>query len=216
MNAITGRRGLYAILDPDFCRGRDPFAVAEAILEGGCAVLQLRAKRGTDDDWVALAHALQARCARAEVPFVVNDRIELALRTGASGLHLGQTDLPIEQARALCGPAVAIGLSTHDLQQARAAAARGADLIGFGPVFATQSKRDASPVVGVTGLREACRAVAIPVVGIGGIDETNAQAVADAGARFGAAISALCGAEEPAAAAARLHAALAGTQDGGR
>ena len=99
MNAITGRRGLYAILDPDFCRGRDPFAVAEAILEGGCAVLQLRAKRGADDDWIALAHALQARCARADVPFVVNDRVELALRTGAAGLHLGQTDMPIEQAR---------------------------------------------------------------------------------------------------------------------
>lgn len=208
MNAITGRRGLYAILDPDFCRGRDPFAVAEAILEGGCAVLQLRAKRGADDDWIALAHALQARCARADVPFVVNDRVELALRTGAAGLHLGQTDMPIEQARELCGPAVAIGVSTHDLPQARAAAARGADLIGYGPVFATGSKPDASPVVGLAGLRDACAAVAIPVVGIGGLGEQNAKAVAEAGAPLGAAISAVCGADDPRTAAARLHAAL--------
>ena len=215
VGAIQGRRGLYAIVDPDFCRGRDPFAVAEAILEGGCAVLQLRAKRGTDDDWVALAHALQARCARSEVPFVVNDRVELALRAGAAGLHLGQTDMPIEQARELFGPAVAIGVSTHDLQQARDAAARGADLIGFGPVFATASKADASPVVGLSGLRAACAAVAIPVVAIGGVDEQNAHAVAATAAPMGAAISAICGAADPAAVAARLHAALGGVQGTG-
>jgi thiamine-phosphate pyrophosphorylase len=205
MHAVGEWRGLYAIVDPELCLGREPLAVAEAILSGGCAVLQLRAKRMADAELEALARRMLEACRAHGVPFVVNDRPELALRIGATGVHLGQGDMPIAQARALLGSALAIGVSTHDLAQARSAQRAGADLIGFGPIFPTTSKHDPDPVVGVHGLRAVCGAVTIPVVAIGGITQRNAGEVATAGAALGAAISALCSAESPRAAAASLH-----------
>lgn len=205
---MHGSRGLYAIVDPAFCRGRDPRAVAAAILAGGCAVLQLRAKSLDDASLASLAHALARQCADAGVPFVVNDRPDLALRVGAAGVHLGQGDMPVEQARALVGETLAIGLSTHGLGQAGEAQARGADLIGFGPVFATASKPDAEPVVGLDRLRAACSAVAIPLVAIGGVTLENVTQVAAAGAPMAAAISALCAADDPSAVARAMHAVL--------
>jgi thiamine-phosphate pyrophosphorylase len=208
MDAWSKRRGLYAIVDPELCLGRDPLAIAERILRGGCAVLQLRSKRIGADALEPLATQLRALCRAREVAFVVNDHPELALRVGADGVHLGQTDMPVEQARALCGARLAIGISTHDLGQAREAQARGADLIGFGPVFATASKRDPDPVVGLHGLRAACAEVSIPVVAIGGITTVNAGEVARAGAAMAAAIGALCAAADPETAAAQLHAAF--------
>lgn len=210
MDAWTRLRGLYAIVDPERCRSLDPLAVAEQILIGGCAVLQLRAKRLSDAELETLAGQIGALCRARGVPFVVNDRPQIAVRTGADGIHLGQRDLPIEQARALCGDRLAIGVSTHDLAQAHDAARRGADLIGFGPVFATASKRDPDPVVGVHGLREVCTAVSIPVVAIGGISLANAAEVAGTGVPLAAAIAALCGADDPCEAARRLHAVLGG------
>jgi thiamine-phosphate pyrophosphorylase len=181
--------------------------VARAILAGGCAVLQLRDKRSPGLR-AALAADLHALCQAAAVPFVVNDDLALALEIGADGLHLGQADLPVERAREHAGDALVIGLSTHDLGQARAAAGRGADLIGFGPVFATATKVDPDPVVGVAGLREVCANVALPVVAIGGVNAGNVAAVRAAGCTLAAVISAVCAAPDPGAAAATLHAAL--------
>jgi thiamine-phosphate pyrophosphorylase len=206
---IHTRHGLYAIVDPDFCRGRDPIAVAEAILDGGCAVLQLRTKQWALPELEALALRMLALCRDARVPFVVNDHPDLAQRIGAEGVHLGQRDMPLERARALLAPTIAIGLSTHDLRQASAAEARGADLIGFGPVFATRTKHDPDPVVGLHALREVCRCVAIPVIAIGGITPDNVAEVAASGAAMAAAIGAVCGAEQPREAALFMHAAFA-------
>jgi thiamine-phosphate pyrophosphorylase len=204
---VAAWRGLYAIVDPAHCAGRDPRDVTRAILAGGCAVVQLRDKRSPALR-AALAADLHALCRAAAVPFVVNDDLELALGLGADGVHLGQTDPPVERARERAGSALAIGLSTHDLAQARAAATRGADLIGFGPVFATATKLDPDPVVGVSGLREVCANVALPVVAIGGVGPGNVAAVRAAGCTLAAVISAVCGAPDPRAAAATLHAAL--------
>lgn len=201
-------RGLYAIIDPAFCRGRDPLGVSEAILRGGCAVLQLRAKSGEAAAIAELARALHARCRAASVPFVVNDDVELAAAIGAEGVHLGQTDLPIETARARLPSHVVIGLSTHSLAQAQAAQARGADLIGVGPVFTTQSKQDPDPVIGLSGLRAIRAAVQIPIVAIGGVAPENARSVAGCGVQLAAAIGALCGADDPELAARTLHRTL--------
>lgn len=202
-------RGLYAIVDPTATRGRDPEVIAAAVLAGGCARLQLRMKDGGDAARLALAARLRARCAAAGVPFVVNDRPDLAVLTDADGLHLGQGDLPVDAARRIAG-AREIGLSTHDAAQAREAVRAGADLVAFGPVFPTTSKQDPDPVVGVDGLAAICAAVDRPVVAIGGITLARAPAVRDAGAAFGAVISAICAADDPEAAARALHRALGG------
>ncbi len=193
-------RGFYAIVDPAVC---EPLETTDAILAGGCGVLQLRDKRGDDRATLRLARELSRRCRAAGRPFVMNDRLDLALLAGADGLHLGQDDLPIEDARRLFGGP--IGLSTHSLDQAREAARRGADLLGFGPIFATATKEDAEPPVGLEGLAEVCRAVDIPVVAIGGLRVVDASPVLAAGAAMGAAIGAVCGAEDPLRAARAFH-----------
>jgi thiamine-phosphate pyrophosphorylase len=201
-------RGLYAILDPQACLGRDPLGVASAILRGGCAALQLRAKALEDAAFVTLGTELHTLCRRAGVPFVINDRVWLWPELGAEGVHVGQGDRPIEEVRGLVGPGTLIGVSTHSREQAREAVARGADMIGFGPVFATRSKDNPSPVVGLEALAEVCAVASVPVVAIGGISEANVQLVANAGAPLTAAIAAVCGADDPESAARALHRVL--------
>lgn len=200
-------RGLYAIVDPDRCAGRDPERIAVAILDGGCAALQLRGKKLGDAAFLALARRLRVRCRASGVPFFVNDRADVALLSNADGLHLGQHDLPVAEARRLL-PEAHIGVSTHDLAQARRAVEHGADLIGFGPIYATATKENPDPVVGLDRLEEVCHGVAIPVIAIGGIDAIRAPDVARAGAAMAAAISAVCGADDPAQAAHAIHRAF--------
>jgi thiamine-phosphate pyrophosphorylase len=200
-------RGLYAIIDPEVC-SRDPEQVTRAVLRGGCAVLQLRDKRSSDADVVHLAKKLAAACREHQVPFVLNDRYWLVPEVGAQGAHVGQTDAPLEQARRELGSGYTIGVSTHSLEQAEDAAKRGADLIGFGPIFGTSTKADHDPVVGLEALQHVVQLVAIPVVAIGGIQLSRAAAVAKTGAPLAAAVSAICSAEDPEQAAADLHVAL--------
>lgn len=195
-------RGHYAIVDPDHAPA-GPLETARAVLAGGCAVLQLRFKGSDDAAHLQLARALRALAADAGVPFVVNDRIDIALLAEADGLHLGQDDLPIAEARRLFdGP---IGLSTHDLEQALEAARSGADLIGFGPVFATESKARPDPVVGLEGLGAVCAAVDLPVVAIGGLTPERAAEAHRVGAQLVAAIGAVGRAPDVRAAAEAMH-----------
>jgi thiamine-phosphate pyrophosphorylase len=208
--AMQARPGLYAIVDPAFLRGRDPERVADAALRGGCAILQLRWKNGHDRDCLTLARRLSERCASAGVPFVVDDRPDIAVCAGAAGLHLGQDDLPIADARRIVGT-MAIGRSTHDEAQAKAAVDEGADVVAFGPIFETASKERPDPTVGLDRLAALCRECPRPVVAIGGIDLERAASVARAGARWGAAIGALGLAEDPEQAARALHRALGGS-----
>jgi thiamine-phosphate pyrophosphorylase len=198
--------GLYAIIDPEHCDGRDPLWVADEVLHGGCAALQLRAKALTDKHCLRLARGMAERCAHHGVPFWMNDRADLALLCGASGLHLGQGDLSIEDARTLFPGQLA--LSTHSLTLAREAAGLGVDAMGFGPIFDTTSKLNADPSVGLAALSEVCAAVSIPVIAIGGITLEHAPAVARTGAAYAAAIGAICRAFNPHTAARALHEAL--------
>ena len=205
-------KGLYVIVDPEHCGLRDPRWVAEQALAGGCALLQLRAKSLADAPRLELARALRASCRAAGVPFWMNDRLDLALLVEADGLHLGQDDLPLTEARKLWGSRP-IGRSTHSLAQALQAEQEGADVIGFGPVFDTQSKQSPSPTVGLAGLRETCARVACPVVAIGGIEQAHAGAVREAGASYAAVIRAVCGSPDPAGATRELQQALVGAHD---
>jgi len=200
-------KGLYAIVDPEHCLGRDPLWVASEILHGGCAALQLRAKTLPDRVGLSLARALSARCQDHGVPFWMNDRVDLGLLSDAQGVHLGQGDLALPDARRLF-PRALLGLSTHDVAQARLAAAQGADVIGFGPIFTTTSKLRPDPCVGLDGLRAVCDAVDIPVIAIGGIELTHAAQIAATGASYAAVISAVCRASDPREAARALHDAL--------
>jgi thiamine-phosphate pyrophosphorylase len=210
---VRQARGLYAIIDPEHCAGpagpRDPIEVAEAVLAGGCAVLQLRAKRLDHRATSRLGSELRDRCRRAGVPFVLNDRAELAAELAADGLHLGQDDLSIAAARERVGR-MPVGLSTHDLAQARAAAEAGADLIGFGPVFDTSSKERPDPTVGTEGLSQVLweRGEGLPVVAIGGITLDNVGQVAATGVPLVAVIGAVCRANDPQRASQLLHEAV--------
>lgn len=209
--SLREARGLYVLIDPEHTRGREPEAIARAALAGGCAVLQLRAKRLADGPRLALAERLCALARAVGVPFVMNDRADLALLVGADGLHLGQDDLPLAAARRLA-PGLTLGLSTHSLAQAVEGARLGADLLGFGPVFPTRSKALAEPVVGLATLAEVVRSVSVPVIAIGGLTLANAAEVARTGVRLGAVIGAVGEADEPEQAARALHAALGGVR----
>lgn len=200
-------RGLYAIIDPEVCR-LDPEQVALAVLRGGCATLQLRDKRSSDAELVPLASVLAMHCRRHSVPFILNDRFWLAAQVGAQGAHIGQTDHPVEEARRALGPKYSLGVSTHSFEQAREAQRRGADLIGFGPVFATSSKQAPDPVVGLAALQAVVEQISIPVVAIGGINLERAAAVAQTRTPLAAVISAICASDAPEDATRALHAAL--------
>lgn len=189
-------QGFYAIVDPEYCV-LPPQETADAILRAGPTALQLRWKNGSDRERFKLGVALRKRCNEASIPFVMNDRFDLALLTKADGLHLGQDDLPLEEARRFFdGP---IGVSTHNMNQA--VAATGADLIGFGPVFDTSSKANPDATVGLRGLEAICARADVPVVAIGGITADRAKDAFRAGAAMVAAISAVCSHPDPFAAA---------------
>ena len=198
-------RGYYAILDLPGEAPDEPahlLARAEARLAARPACLQLRAKRLGAADLRRTAALLLPACHAAGVPLCVNDRLDVALAAGADGVHLGQNDLPLADAlRIRPSRQFFIGLSTHDLAQAQAAVRDGADYIGFGPIFATGSKADAEPPVGLARLREVCAAVSLPVVAIGGITLATIDAVAATGAAAAAVIAAIDNACDPVAAA---------------
>lgn len=160
--------GFYAVLD------RDDAALARTLVgPGGAKILQVRIKPGTVDDIVRVARMARKVCDEAGAALVINDRIDVALAVGADAVHLGQTDLPLPAARELIGSRLAIGVSTHNLDQVRLACAAGADYIGYGPVFATRTKENPDPVQGLSALRAAVRAAgSTPVVAIGGSRRT--------------------------------------------
>ena len=214
--AMTLRiQGYYAILDVKgssldlaaACRH------ASELLAAHPCCLQLRGKQLGLAAMCELGHALRPLCTKHDVPLCVNDRLDVALAIAADVIHLGQNDLPLVEVLrvrgALHAQSLVVGVSTHDLDQAKSAAAGGADYIGFGPVFPTQTKSDADPVVGLVALHEAAAAVSIPVVAIGGITLDNVAAVARSGASAAAVISAVDTAPNRALAGRRITQAFA-------
>lgn len=209
-------QGYYAILDAAPPLMDDPSALltaARRLLAGAPSCLQLRAKAAGARAMLDAARRLLPLCREHQIPFCVNDRLDVAVAAGADVVHLGQDDLPLADALALRvqlgRPDLVVGFSTHNREQAVAAAAGGADYIGFGPVFATASKLNPDPVVGVDALRAVCGEVSIPVVAIGGIGLAQVASVAAAGASAVALISAIVTAPDPAAAGRRVAAAFA-------
>jgi thiamine-phosphate pyrophosphorylase len=197
---------IYPIADA--VDGRDTLALAEALLAGGARILQLRAKALATGAFVALARAVKAAADRTGTLLIINDRADIAHLINASGVHLGQDDMPPADARDLLGPDRIIGFSTHNLDQVDAALAAGAiDYLAFGPIFATRSKRDPDPVQGLDALRATRARCPLPLVAIGGIDANTLPAVRAAGADAVAVIGALTAAADPTAALLTLLAA---------
>ena len=189
-----GSLSVYVLTSGDFS-GRGHEDVAQAAIEGGATAVQLRAPELTDQELLPVALRLAARCRRAGVLFVVNDRLEVAHACGADGVHVGQ-DTQASDVRGRLGAGRTLGVSVQDADQARAAETAGADYLGV-TVWPSATKPDAAGR-GLDGLREVVAAVSVPVVGIGGIDPLNAPEVLAAGAAGVAVISAVAAAREPA------------------
>jgi len=202
----TRIQGYYAILDVTGSSYDEGALLAHAreLLAARPCCLQLRAKQLPLADFCRLGHALRIECTNADLPLCINDRLDVALAVGADIIHLGQGDLPLGEARRVRAVTLAqkmlIGVSTHDLEQAKAAQEGGVDYIGFGPLFPTATKSDAVPTVGLSALEKVAAAVSMPIVAIGGITLENVEAVARAGAAAAAAIAAVDRAPDRAAA----------------
>jgi thiamine-phosphate pyrophosphorylase len=172
-------------------------------LAGGVKFFQYRSKNGPRKGIYETSLMLSQIAGNAKACFIINDHADIAAAVGADGVHLGQDDLPIEFARKLLGRDKLIGISTHSLEQARAAEAAGADYIGFGPIFKTSTK-DAGQTQGVRNLTIIKNSVAVPVIAIGGINQANLQFIAQAGADGAAVISGVLLAPDIEAAAEQL------------
>jgi thiamine-phosphate pyrophosphorylase len=201
---------LYALIDPERAGGRPLVNLAEAAVDGGATVIQLRDKVGSTRRLVAEARDLKAVLTPRSIPFLVNDRVDVALAAAADGVHVGQDDMAPQDARRLLGPQAIIGLSIKTVAQAQAAPLEVLDYVCIGGVFATSSKNNVEPPVGIDGLRNILevirrRAPLLPVGAIAGIDANNAAAVIEAGIDGVAVISALSLAGDVAAAAQTLR-----------
>lgn len=198
---------LYVLISRDLCR-ESLRTTARAVIAGGADAIQLREKNTPDGELLALAAELRELTDETGRLLIINDRPDIASLVGADGVHLGQHDLPVSEARKLLRPGAIIGRSTHSVTQARAAVNEGADYIAVGPMFETSTKQVAPPV-GPELLRQVREQVARPVVAIGGITVENAPQVIEAGANCLAVCSACCQAEDPKAQARALKALFA-------
>jgi thiamine-phosphate pyrophosphorylase len=201
---------LYALVDPERAGGRDLAGLAAALVRGGATLVQLRDKRGATRAMVETARAIRSAIAPLGVPLLVNDRADVAFAAGADGVHLGQDDMTVEDARRLLGPHAVIGLSIKTLEQAAQAPIEQLDYVCIGGVFATTSKDNPDPPVGLAGLRSIfakirARDADLPIGAIAGIDARNAADVIAAGVDGIAVISALSLAGDPNAAARDLR-----------
>ena len=188
-------KGLYAIIDNSIRPSLSNIEIAKRVLAGGARILQLRGKGLSSKELLANARVIRKLTKQVGAVFIVNDRTDIALLSDADGVHLGQDDLPIAEARKILGREKLIGISTHNLDQALKAEQEGSDYIGFGPVFGTKTKADAEEAKGIEALKEVKKKVSIPVIAIGGINLENLKEVIDAGADGVAVISAIVKAE---------------------
>lgn len=196
---------LYVVTDSQLSRGRSDAEVARMAYEGGADVVQLRMKNADGGAMLEQANLIRQYADEMCRLFIVNDRVDIAMASGADGVHLGQSDIPLETARRLMGDDAIIGISVDNVEQAVAAEEGGADYVGVGAVFRTSTKPDAMQGVGLGAVFEVRQAVDIPVVAIGGINRGNIQDVIRAGADSAAVVSAVVAQDDVAAATHELR-----------
>ena len=199
------RYGLYVITDEGMAHGLGHVEIARKVAEGGADVIQLRDKARTGKDLLSIALQIREIARSSGISFIINDRLDLALASGADGVHLGQEDLPVPFARRVSPRGFIIGTSVRTVAEAMIAETEGADYIALSPIFDTATKSDAGPGKGLERLRVIKSAVSIPVIAIGGIGKDNVRQVMDAGADGVAVISAVVGQKDIVKATAEMR-----------
>ncbi|MDD6637814.1 MAG: thiamine phosphate synthase [Lachnospiraceae bacterium] len=194
---------LYAVTDRSWTGQQSLYEQIEAALKGGVTMVQLREKHLSEDELVAEAIQIKELCHRYEVPLIINDNVDAALKSGADGVHVGIEDAPVSKIRKRAGDDFIIGATAKTTEQAKAAEAAGADYLGVGAVFPSPTKKNAIRIT-PQDLREICGSVAIPAVAIGGITEDNVSQIKGGGMAGVAVVSAIFAAQDIQKAAAEL------------
>lgn len=202
---------LYLVTDRRLAGDRSLEELIARAVKGGVTVVQLREKECSSREFYTLALGIK-KILPPKIPLLINDRLDIALASGASGVHLGQTDLPVEIARKLCRPEAILGLSVENLDQLKKAIRLPVDYLAISPVFLTPTKTDTGPAWGLEGLAQARKMTRLPLVAIGGINESNVASVIEAGADGVAVVSAICAAPDPERAARRLREIIEGAR----
>lgn len=204
--------GLYLVTDRFLAGGRSLEEIVRKAAEGGIRILQHREKNAGTREFLLEALALKRTASEFGIPFIINDRIDIALACGAEGIHLGQDDMPCTIARRLVGEKMIIGVSVSTPEEALEAESDGADYLGVGPLFSTLTKTDTVPPIGIETLARIRRAVRIPLVAIGGINIGNAAEVIRGGADGVAVVSAIISSQNPEIAANELMSVVNGSR----
>ena len=207
---------LYLVTDRGLSLGRSSVEIVEAAVRGGVTCVQLREKSCSTRTFIAEAEMLKDLLDASGIPLIINDRVDVALVVDAAGVHLGQSDMELTDARKLLGDSKLIGISAESVADAIQAEKDGADYIGLSPVFATPTKTDTAAPLGLEGVAAIRKAVKLPMVGIGGINLENCGAVIKSGADGIAVVSAIVSAPDPEIAAHQLREALSSASQGGR
>lgn len=195
---------LYLVTDRNLSLGRPIEDVVLAAVRGGVTCVQLREKECSAGEFLDLALRLKSELNRRGVPLIINDRLDVALAADADGVHLGQSDIPLQMAKRISAGRLLIGISASSVEEAIKAESGGADYVGISPVFSTPTKTDTADPQGLDGIRKIRQAVKIPIVGIGGLNASNAGQVIRSGADGVAVVSAIVSAPDPEKAARAL------------
>jgi thiamine-phosphate pyrophosphorylase len=196
---------LYLVTDQPSLKGRRLIDVVQSAVQGGVSCVQLREKHANSRDFYAQAVALMDLLTPLAIPLIINDRLDIALACGAQGVHLGQSDMPVQAARKLLPPQVFIGWSVETEAHVELSATLPLDYLGVSPVFATTTKTDTATPWGLEGLARIRAATTLPLVAIGGIHIGNVTQLMQAGADSLAVVSAICSADDPRAASQQLR-----------
>ena len=196
---------LYLVTDRGLSRGRSTLDIVAAAVKGGVTCVQLREKECSTREFIDQALSIKDILKTHNIPLIINDRLDVAQAINADGVHLGQTDMPLDMARAIVQDSMIIGISAESFEDAVEAEKGGADYLGVSPIYATPTKTDTAPPLGLQGLRQIRAAVSIPLVGIGGLNRDNAAEAIRNGADGIAVVSAIVSAGDPQAAAGELN-----------
>ena len=199
---------LYLVTDRALARGRSLLEIVKAAVQGGATCVQLREKECSTLEFIQQALTIKDFLKTRGVPLIINDRVDVAQAVKADGVHLGQSDMPLKMAKKILGDSMIIGISAESLEDAIEAEKGSADYLGVSPIYATPTKTDTAPPLGLVGLRKIRKRVKIPLVGIGGLNKENSADVIRNGADGVAVVSAIMAADDPETAARYLRQAI--------